>query len=385
MSDLIHLIYSSAATVAFSKDDLLELLAKARNKNEGLGITGMLLYDNGSFFQVLEGHKHDVDTLYSMIEKDPRHESVVKIIEEPIFKRSFEEWRMAYAAVTTDEIADIIGLSDFYQEGTTFGGISNGRAKKLLSAFKGGRWHSRLKNTAVSSAQSLPERVVSRDIDQLPLINHYQPIYDANDDSLFAYEVLAHDSASGQFISDDKLSSMIDSLAVAKKFYACQIQAAAKHNSTHAYTINFFGKDLASSQELMEEIIATIDAVGMSPQQFVIEIHQSQMIASPQAFGGLLQQYRSSGLRFLIDHFGAGRAGLNLLEPYRPDMIAINQFLVAGIHNNGPRQAILRGLLQASHDLAIDVVAKFVNDADEYVWLKDAGVDFVQGDLFSAP
>jgi EAL domain-containing protein (putative c-di-GMP-specific phosphodiesterase class I) len=56
-----------------------------------------------------------------------------------------------------------------------------------------------------------------------------------------------------------------------------------------------------------------------------------------------------------------------------------------GVHTNGPRQAIVKGLLQTCKELAIDVVAKFVIDLDEYEWLKDAGVDYVQGNLFGEP
>jgi hypothetical protein len=48
MQDLIHLIYSSAARQAFSDEDLIELLTRARAKNARLGITGMLLYTDGS-------------------------------------------------------------------------------------------------------------------------------------------------------------------------------------------------------------------------------------------------------------------------------------------------------------------------------------------------
>ncbi|MCA9058063.1 MAG: BLUF domain-containing protein, partial [Planctomycetaceae bacterium] len=53
--DLVHLIYASAATVEFTHEDILALLKQAKAKNAPLGVTGMLLYEDGSFFQVLEG------------------------------------------------------------------------------------------------------------------------------------------------------------------------------------------------------------------------------------------------------------------------------------------------------------------------------------------
>ena len=53
--ELVHCIYASASTVSFTKDEITELLAIAQRNNGALGVTGMLLYEDGSFFQVLEG------------------------------------------------------------------------------------------------------------------------------------------------------------------------------------------------------------------------------------------------------------------------------------------------------------------------------------------
>jgi len=52
---LIQLIYVSAATNRFNPAELRELLRLARLKNQQLDVTGMLLYHEGSFLQVLEG------------------------------------------------------------------------------------------------------------------------------------------------------------------------------------------------------------------------------------------------------------------------------------------------------------------------------------------
>ena len=97
MTSLIHLIYCSAATKPFQDSELVDLLDGARFINDRLGITGMLLYDQGSFFQILEGPPKDVDQLYTEITKDKRHAKVVTIIREPIAKRSFADWTMGFS------------------------------------------------------------------------------------------------------------------------------------------------------------------------------------------------------------------------------------------------------------------------------------------------
>lgn len=55
-----QLIYLSSAAVKFTEDELKGLLIKARKKNLARELTGMLLYIEGNFIQVLEGDKYKV-------------------------------------------------------------------------------------------------------------------------------------------------------------------------------------------------------------------------------------------------------------------------------------------------------------------------------------
>ncbi len=140
----ICLVYASAATRAMERNDLGNILEAAIRHNAPAGITGMLLYVDGAFFQVLEGDAVRVHTLYDAILKDPRHASAIKLIEEPIEKRSFSRWSMGFAQLTRAEISKISGLNDFFGQGSSLLELEPGRAKNLLSAFREGKWRRRL-------------------------------------------------------------------------------------------------------------------------------------------------------------------------------------------------------------------------------------------------
>jgi hypothetical protein len=124
----------------FRPSELEELLTKSRLNNAILGITGILLFNEGSFFQVLEGEKTAVELLYEKISKDKRHNKATKIIMEPIKERSFANWSMGYPELTSEEIANIPGLNDFFTRGNSYLELGEGRAKALLTAFREGRW-----------------------------------------------------------------------------------------------------------------------------------------------------------------------------------------------------------------------------------------------------
>lgn len=141
---LTHLIYASAVSPAFVRDDLKTILEASRRNNAKRSVTGMLLYSSGSFFQILEGEDSVLEETFTMIAADPRHTRVTRIIHEPITRRSFSEWTMGYSEISESELETIDGLNDFFQHGNSLTSLTQGRAKKLLAAFAQGRWRTKL-------------------------------------------------------------------------------------------------------------------------------------------------------------------------------------------------------------------------------------------------
>lgn len=86
------LTYKSVATASPSPTDLRALVGKARARNRKLSVTGMLLYEDGSFLQTLEGPPDKLDALWSSIKLDPRHEHIEVLSEHMVPARLFSDW-----------------------------------------------------------------------------------------------------------------------------------------------------------------------------------------------------------------------------------------------------------------------------------------------------
>lgn len=143
--ELVHCIYCSAsANPNFGSAELKSLLTKSRVRNAQLGITGILLFHRGSFFQVLEGDQIVVEGLYQKINSDNRHSRMTKIIQEPISRRDFQEWTMGYPQATQEDIEKIPGMNDFFMDGRSYIDVCETKARVLLASFKEGRWHATL-------------------------------------------------------------------------------------------------------------------------------------------------------------------------------------------------------------------------------------------------
>lgn len=93
---LLQLAYVSSAVPLLTTDDLSQILARGRDKNRRLGITGLLLYKAGNILQVLEGEAEAVLRLFNSILNDPRHTGVIKLYTKPIATRDFAAWSMAH-------------------------------------------------------------------------------------------------------------------------------------------------------------------------------------------------------------------------------------------------------------------------------------------------
>lgn len=87
------LLYISKSSVDFTPDELNLLSVSSGIKNERLGITGYLYYENGSFLQYIEGEEEPLMELFAAISNDNRH-IVRDSVTEDIQNRRFPHWSM---------------------------------------------------------------------------------------------------------------------------------------------------------------------------------------------------------------------------------------------------------------------------------------------------
>jgi hypothetical protein len=100
---MYQLVYVSSARTGLREDDLHDILCHARQTNKAMGISGMLVYLDGYFLQVLEGRPERVRALYARIAADPRHGGARVLIESDIAERAFPDWSMGFRHASRDD------------------------------------------------------------------------------------------------------------------------------------------------------------------------------------------------------------------------------------------------------------------------------------------
>jgi hypothetical protein len=94
--DLFGVAYTSEAKPSMTADDIDRLLVSARSNNAALGITGVLLFGDGRFFQYFEGTRRCMDDVYARIRESSLHRDVAELEHRQLEQRLFNRWFMGF-------------------------------------------------------------------------------------------------------------------------------------------------------------------------------------------------------------------------------------------------------------------------------------------------
>ena len=135
MPETVHrIVYASAASQLFSRDDINALLNDSRRRNAARGISGLLLYHDGSLLQVLEGPPETVLPLYETIRRDPRHRQIITLWSGLVEGRAFGRWRMGFVDAETldDDLRhDAVALEQLMRNPQ----VDDAIVEKLIASF----------------------------------------------------------------------------------------------------------------------------------------------------------------------------------------------------------------------------------------------------------
>ncbi|MGB5835377.1 MAG: BLUF domain-containing protein [Thiohalocapsa sp.] len=110
---MIQVSYVSSTGNPISAEQLLTLLMQCRKNNDDQGVTGMLLYGNGTFLQAIEGEEQIIDDLVEKIWADPRHENIKLLSRRSISRREYADWTMAFERISDEGYWQVEGLKSF--------------------------------------------------------------------------------------------------------------------------------------------------------------------------------------------------------------------------------------------------------------------------------
>lgn len=120
-------------------------------------------------------------------------------------------------------------------------------------------------------------------------------------------------------------------------------------------------------------------------KRVVFEVTECDQIVSQQRFRESVDLLRKQGFALALDDLGAGYNSLTMLLELEPNYVKLDRSLVCDVHLDGKKQRLVGYLVELSKRMGAAIVGEGVETLEEASFLRECGVDFLQGFLFGKP
>lgn len=156
-------------------------------------------------------------------------------------------------------------------------------------------------------------------------------------------------------------------------------------NGTHVpVAVNLFAPTLRDTR-LPETLFEALRRRGLPADMLTVEITEDLVLSEVTLVTTVLHRLREHGIRVAIDDFGSGYSALAYLRDLPIDEVKLDRHFIGSVATDNRAAAVVRAVIDLTHDLGITVVAEGVEDAQTANWLQQRGCDIGQGYHFSKP
>jgi EAL domain-containing protein (putative c-di-GMP-specific phosphodiesterase class I) len=217
----------------------------------------------------------------------------------------------------------------------------------------------------------------------------YQPIFDARTLRLTTFEALARWDHPGlgrisplEFISIAEKTGTI--AALSKQIFATAIQDAAHWPSSIGLSLNLSAVELSHPTTPLT-IMSLCHRHGFDPGRLEVEVTETTVLADFDVARQQLELLRNTGVRIVLDDFGAGYASISYLKEIAFDRVKIDGELITDIERSDKARRLLQGLLQLCSAVGLPATAEKVEHEKQRTLLTFLGCDRLQGYLLGCP
>lgn len=213
----------------------------------------------------------------------------------------------------------------------------------------------------------------------------FQPIINCQTNQIFGYEALVRG------LNQESAYSIISKVNDDNRYLfdqLCRVKAialAAKLNLQSMLSINFLPKAIYQPERCIRTTLDAAKKYNFPTEKIMFEFTEVEKIEDVEVVKRIVAYYEKLGFQTAIDDFGSGYAGLGLLADFQTSIIKFDMELIRNVDKHKPRQFIIKNCLNLFRDLNVTALAEGVETIQEMLWLKEAGIELMQGYLFAKP
>lgn len=220
----------------------------------------------------------------------------------------------------------------------------------------------------------------------------YQPQVDVKTERIIGYEALLRWETPDGFIPPSTFIPICEEsgliLDIGKFVLMEGCQTALKWKKSGIIN-GLIAINVSARQLTHPDFISTLDHIinetQCPPSCIELEITESSILENPEKMISLLRTIKEKGFKLSIDDFGTGYSSLSYLKHLPIDKLKIDISFIRNITQEPKNQTIVKTIIALAKGLGMEVLAEGVESTEELEFLRENGVDSVQGFYYYKP
>jgi diguanylate cyclase (GGDEF)-like protein/PAS domain S-box-containing protein len=148
--------------------------------------------------------------------------------------------------------------------------------------------------------------------------------------------------------------------------------------------INLSGQTLGD-EAFLGFVVDALDRSGVSPSSICFEVTETAILSNVQQAQRFIEVLHGIGCEFSLDDFGSGLGSFSSLKHLPIDYLKIDGTYTRNLQTDLVNQEMVAAMIKLARTMEFQIVAEQVEHQEDFDWLRDVGVDFVQGHFIEAP
>ncbi len=148
--------------------------------------------------------------------------------------------------------------------------------------------------------------------------------------------------------------------------------------------VNVSGQTLGD-ESFLDFVVEALDHSGVAPSRICFEVTEAAISTNVQYAQRFIEVLHGIGCEFALDDFGNGLGAFSSLKHLPVDYLKIDGNYTRNLVSEPINQEMVAAMIKLARALEFRVIAEQVERQEDFDWLREAGVDFVQGNFIEAP
>lgn len=162
------------------------------------------------------------------------------------------------------------------------------------------------------------------------------------------------------------------------------VSGEIKIASGRSCAINLSGQTLGD-ESFLGFVVEALDTTGVAPSMICFEVTEAAILSNVQHAQRFIEVLHGIGCEFSLDDFGSGMGSFSSLKHLPIDYLKIDGTYTRNLQSDLVNQEMVSAMIRLARTMEFRVVAEEVEHQEDFDWLRDVGVDFVQGHFVESP